>query len=108
MAIGFRRFPGEIVLQKGHIVTAPVRSDSKFCVLSPAAAEAQVAPTRQCVTVSLWVWVFFPRIVVLISLEATNVPCGFLIEVVALQRAAQPPVLPAMINSYCGFLLIVS
>ena len=108
MSITLGRLPGQIMLQEGHAVTAPVGAERDLSVRAPIATEAEVTASRPGITIGLRVGIFLTSIVIFVGLKAPDIASGFLIEVAALEQALNPPVLPVVIDAQRRLLLIVS
>ena len=85
MTITLGRLPGQIMLQEGHAVTAPVGAERDLCVGAPITSEAKVTASCPGIAIGLGVGIFLAGIIIFIGLKATDVPSGFLIEIAALE-----------------------
>ena len=85
VTIALGRLPGQVMLQEGHTVTAPVGPEGDLCIGAPVARESQISTSRPGIAIGLRIGVFLPGIVILVGLKAPDIASGFLIEVAALE-----------------------
>ena len=85
VTIALGRLPGQVMLQEGHTVTAPVGPEGDLCIGAPVARESQISTSRPRISIGLRIGVFLPGIVILVGLKAPDIASGFLIEVAALE-----------------------
>ena len=84
VTIALGRLPGQVVLQEGHAVTAPVWSKGDLCISAPVSSESQIPTSRPGIAIGLRVGVFLAGVVILVGLKALDIARGFLIEIAAL------------------------